>query len=127
MRLPLLFGRRLAGAVALGLAALGPAACASSPEAVEPAYVAARPYVAMPCDAALEELDYIQDLEARLTAAQRAKRRGDALLVASGLLVLPLLFIGGDDEQTYDLARVKGERQVLRAVVLSKECTLPWK
>ncbi|MEQ8968512.1 MAG: hypothetical protein RID91_22020 [Azospirillaceae bacterium] len=109
------------------LAALGLAGCASPPEAVEPAYVATRPYVAMPCDAALQELGYVQDLEARLTAAQRAKRRGDALLVASGFLVLPLLFIGGDDEQTYDLARVKGERQVLRAVVLSKECTFPWR
>lgn len=125
MHLPALSCPRLAGSAALILVALGPAGCASSPEAVTPAYVATRPYIAMPCDAALEELGYIQDLEARLTAAQRAKRRGDALLVATGFLVLPLFFIGGDDEQTYDLARVKGERQVMRAVVLSKECALP--
>jgi len=114
-------GARTAAALAM-LAVTATAGCASSPEAVDAAYVSTHPYRSLTCAAIAEELRYLRDLRERLTAAQRQRRRGDALLIAASPLILPLFFVSGDDAQTYDLARVKGELRALGTVDLQKGC-----
>ncbi|MEE9454752.1 MAG: hypothetical protein V3V13_10270 [Paracoccaceae bacterium] len=99
-------------------------ACAGSSEDIAAAYVSPDKYSGYSCRQIEREARQIAEYATRANAAQDEQASDDAGVMAVGaILFLPaLFFIGGDDENASEVARLKGELQALEQVSNSKRC-----
>ncbi len=99
-------------------------ACADSSEDIAAAYVSPDKYSGYSCKQIDKEARSIAVYATRANAAQDDQASSDAGAVAVGaILFLPaLFFIGGDDENASEVARLKGELQALEQVSDRKKC-----
>jgi len=106
-------------------AALWLSACASDPNEVSATYVSPTVYQSHSCDQIGEEMRRINAEVSRLTGVQEDKATGDAVATTVGVVLFwpALFFIDGDDEQTYELSRLKGEHDALRQAAITKDCS----
>lgn len=111
-------------ATAGALAILG--ACASDPKKVSASYVSAALYQNLTCEQLGLEATRVSNLVTEVTGAQRGQRTTDTVVTTVGVLVFwpALFFIGGDDEKTAELARLKGEMEAIEKASIQKNCAI---
>lgn len=104
------------------------AACASSPDRIQAAYVSPLQYKDHDCDQIIAELTRVSRRASDLQGSLQSKADGDTAQMAVGLLLFwPALFLleGGDGADAQEYARLKGERDVLEQEAIRKRCDLP--
>lgn len=106
---------------AVGICAVA-AACAKSPESIAPSYVSPMTYRIYECDQLGEESQRVEAALMQASAQQRQARSDDTVGVI--LLGLPVSSLSGGNVAD-QVAKLKGEQQTLRQVMIEKRCTLP--
>ncbi|WGD31278.1 hypothetical protein AncyloWKF20_05490 [Ancylobacter sp. WKF20] len=111
--------------IALALAALA-GGCAKTADKVAPAYVSPLQYDHYDCKQIELEAGRITTRVAALTGAQNKQASSDVMVTTVGVIVFwpALFFVGGDDAQTYELARLKGEMDAVEAASIAKNCPI---
>ena len=109
--------------VVIGLA-IG--ACAKKSENVAAAYVSPLAYEQFHCRQLAEEAGRVSQRAAELSGVQDRKRTGDIVATTAAIIVFwPAAFlVGGDDAQTAELARLKGEFEAIQRVSVQKGCSI---
>lgn len=126
----------MAGANMLGrthwVALIGAAAtlgCAKSSEMVTGSYVSPLQYQNYNCPQLGEEAERISSRVAHLSGVQDKKRSDDQVATAAAIVLFwPAAFlVGGDDQTTAELARLKGEFETIEKVSIQKSCNLQFR
>lgn len=110
----------LAAAVAGSL--LG--ACASSSDKVVGTYVSPIQYSSYSCNQIREESVRLGSRASQAAGVQDQKRKDDQVVTTVGAVVFwpALFFIDGDNAQTAELARLKGEMEAVEQASIQKNC-----
>ena len=103
------------------------ASCASPSSSVKPMAMSAYQYDHLKCIQIADEAKRVSSQAVTLTGAQDAKFARDAALTTVGLLVFwPALvmmpFVSGNDQETAELAKLRGEMVALEQVSARKQC-----
>jgi hypothetical protein len=109
--------------VVMGLALC---ACAKRSENVAASYVSPLAYQQFRCPQLAEEAARVSNRAAELSGVQDRKRTGDIVATTAAIIVFwPAAFlVGGDDAQTAELARLKGEFEAIQRVSVEKGCSI---
>lgn len=107
--------------VAAGLAAVL-SGCAKDPESIAPSYVSEVGYRSWSCQQLGEESARVGEALTRASAQQSNARTND--IVGVVLIGLPVSSLSGDNIAP-EVARLKGEQETLRKVMITKNCTAP--
>lgn len=104
-------------------AALTLAACAPDPAGVAPAWVSPAAFAGLDCRALTAEAGRLSARIATVTGQQHEAATADATnAVIAALIFWPaILFIGGDD-QSAELARLRGEAEALQSAARDRGC-----
>ena len=99
-------------------------ACAKKSENVAAAYVSPLAYEQFNCRQLAEEAGRVSQRAAELAGVQDRKRTGDVVATTAAIIVFwPAAFlVTGDDAQTAELARLKGEFEAIQKVSVQKNC-----
>lgn len=111
----------------LGLVfALAAGSCAKKSEDVAAAYVSPLAYQQYSCQQLAGEAERVSQRAAELSGVQDKKRTRDTVTTTAAVIVFwPAAFlVNGDDAQTAELARLKGEFQTIQQVSVQKNCGL---
>ena len=102
------------------------AGCAKKAENVAATYISPLVYQSYDCDQIALEMQAISNSVATLSGAQNRKRTGDTVATTAAVIIFwPAAFlVGGNDEQTAQLARHKGELEALRQAATQKQCNI---
>ena len=113
-------------AVGAGLAL---AACAKNASQVSSAYVSPIQYQNYDCRQIGMEAERLSAKVMELAGLQNKKATGDAVATTVAIVVFwpAAFFVGGDDEKTYELARLKGEMDALEKTSIEKKCNIEFK
>lgn len=106
------------------MAALASAACAKSADKVSAAYVSPMQFQSYSCQQLAQEAERISARAIALTGAQNNRATSDAVATTVAVVIFwPAAFlVGGDDAQTAELARLKGEMDAIEQVSIQKKC-----
>ena len=101
-------------------------ACAKKSENVAAAYASPLAYEQFNCRQLAEEAGRVSQRAAELSGVQDRKRTGDIVATTAAIIVFwPAAFlVGGDDAQTAELARLKGEFEAVQRVSVQKGCSI---
>lgn len=104
--------------------AAGVAACAKSAADIAPAYVSPILYENYNCRQLGEEAQRVSARAAQVSGVQDQKATGDAVATTVGLIIFwpTLLLIKGNDQQTAELANLKGQMDAIEQVSIRKQC-----
>ncbi|RLP81774.1 hypothetical protein D9R14_01900 [Xanthobacter tagetidis] len=113
----------MAGAAA-ALGALALAGCAKSADQVSAAYVSPMQFQSYNCQQLAQEAERISARAVALTGTQNRQAASDAVVTAVAVVIFwPAAFmVGGDNAQTAELARLKGEMEAIEQVSIHKKC-----
>lgn len=106
--------------LACAAAVLTLAACAQSPESIQPAYVSSVPYQAWTCAQLDEEGHHLTAALATASVQQSQVRTNDAIGVF--LIGLPLSPMSGENIAP-QIARLKGEQEAVRTAAVRGSCS----
>ena len=111
---------------ALLLMGLTLGACAKKSENVAASYVSPLAYQQFNCRQLAEEAGRVSQRAAELSGVQNRKRTGDIVATTAAIIVFwPAAFlVSGDDAQTAELARLKGEFEAIQRVSVEKGCSI---
>jgi hypothetical protein len=100
--------------------------CAKSASEVQPMYVSPLQYQTFTCPQLAAEAQRISRRVAEVSGVQDNKAESDAVATGVAIVVFwPAAFlIGGDDHNTAELARLKGEFETIEKVSIEKKCNL---
>lgn len=114
-------GAALAVASATALAFAG---CAKAPDKVEATYVSPVLYQSLSCNQLAAEASRTSVAAATATGQQSRAATKDKVVMGVGVLIFwPTLFLlNGDDAQTAELARLKGEMDAIEQTSIAKKC-----
>jgi hypothetical protein len=100
------------------------AGCATQSVNVTPSYVPPSRFSTMPCEQLQEEYAALTSHETSLSSKQDSAYAKDAALVAVSLILFwpAAFFVGQDKGNEAELARIKGERQVVERTLRDKRC-----
>ncbi|ODA66286.1 hypothetical protein A7A08_02933 [Methyloligella halotolerans] len=112
--------------VVLVLIGLVIGSCAKKAEDVPAAYVSPLTYQPYNCQQLAGEAERVSQRAAELSGVQNKKRTRDTVTTTAAVIVFwPAAFlVNGDDAQTAELARLKGEFQTIQQVSVQKNCGL---
>lgn len=98
--------------------------CASSSDKVGPQYVSPLQFSAYGCDQLSLEAQRISARVAQLSGVQDQKATNDAIVTGVAIVVFwPAAFlVGGNDQNTAELSRLKGEFETIEQVAIQKKC-----
>lgn len=101
-------------------------ACAKKSENVAASYVSPLAYQQFNCRQLAEEAGRVSQRAAELSGVQNRKRTGDIVATTAAIIVFwPAAFlVSGDDAQTAELARLKGEFEAIQRVSVEKGCSI---
>jgi hypothetical protein len=104
------------------LALLG--ACASNADKIAASYVSPYQYESWPCPQLADEAQRISTRAAQLAGVQNEKATKDAVATTVAVIVFwPAAFlVSGNDQQTAELARLRGEMEAIEQVSVRKRC-----
>ena len=110
--------------IAVALVALG--GCASSSENVTGSYISPLQYQSYSCQQLSEEAQRISSRVAQSSGVQDQKRTSDAVATTAAVIIFwPAAFlVSGNDQNTAELARLKGEFEALEKASIQKNCGL---
>lgn len=100
--------------------------CASSSDKIAPQYVSSIPYQGYTCNQMAEEAQRISSRVAQLSGVQDQKATNDAVVTGVAIVVFwPAAFlVGGNDQTTAELARLKGELEAIEKASIQNNCGL---
>lgn len=106
---------------AVFLAAIG---CAKRAQDVAAAYASPLQYQQYSCAQLAAEASRVSERAAELSGVQDSKRTKDKVATVAAVIVFwPAAFlVSGDDAQTAELARLKGEFNAIQQVSIQKNC-----
>jgi hypothetical protein len=106
------------------LAAVVVSACAKKADPIASSYVSPFQYENFACPQIAEEAQRVSARAAQVAGVQDEKATRDAVAMGVGLIIFwpALFFIGGNDQQTAELARLRGEMEALEQVSIRKRC-----
>lgn len=115
------------GLALMALAAL--AGCAKNASKIDAAYVSPLQYSSMDCQQIAEESARVASHAAQVTGQQNKQATNDAVAMGVGLVVFwpALFFIGGKNDKSGEVARLKGEMDALEQASIQKGCGLQFK
>ena len=96
--------------------------CAKSPESISPAYVSEVGYQSWRCDQLAAESGRLSAALATASTQQENARTTDAVGII--LVGLPVSSLSGDNIAP-QIARLKGESEAVRKVLIAKSCSTP--
>jgi hypothetical protein len=110
-----------ASAALLSLAAAG---CASRSEDVAASYVSPSMYGSYSCRELNAEAQRVSSAAASAAGAQDSQRTKDAVATTAALVVFwpAAFFVSGNNAQTAELARLKGQMQAIEGASVQKKC-----
>ena len=114
--------------VVLGVIFLLFPACASSPDSIAATSVSTVMYQNYTCDQLMMEADRVSREVQRLHASLEKEANNDAAQMAIGMVIFwPALFFleGGDGPEAAEYARLKGEKEAINKLSITRNCTLP--
>jgi len=108
------------------IAAVMGAGCASSSDKIAAQYVSPMQFQSYSCAQLTEEAQRISGRVAQLSGAQDQKATNDAIATGIAIVVFwPAAFmVGGNDQSTAELSRLKGEFETVEKVSIQKNCGL---
>ena len=100
--------------------------CASSSDTVTGSYSSPLQYQSYTCQQLGEEAQRISAHVAQASGTQDQKRTNDALATTAAIIIFwPAAFlVGGNDQNTAELARLKGEFEAIEKASIQKNCGL---
>ena len=100
------------------------AGCASSADKVGAQYVSPLQYSAYGCDQLSLEAQRISARVAHVSGVQDQKATNDAIVTGVAIVVFwpAAFFVRGNDQNTAELARLKGEFETIEQVAIQKKC-----
>ncbi len=103
--------------------------CASSSEKISAAYVSPLQYQNYSCGQLGEEAQRISSRVAQVSGVQDKKASDDAIATGVAIVLFwPAAFmIGGNDQNTAELSRLKGEFESVEKVSIQKNCGLQFR
>ncbi len=110
-------------------AAAATGACASGADKVVGTYVSPIQYQNYSCTQLGEEAQRISSRVAQVSGVQDAKATNDAIVTTAAVIIFwPAAFlVGGNDQNTAELARLKGEFETIEKVSIQKNCGLQFR
>ena len=101
-------------------------ACAKKAENVAAAYVSPLGYEQLSCRQLAEEAARVSQRAGELSGIQDRKRTGDIVATTAAIIVFwPAAFlVSGDDAQTAELARLKGEFEAIQRGSVQRGCSI---
>jgi hypothetical protein len=110
--------------IAFAVAVFGLSGCASSSDNVTGSYVSPLQYQSYSCQQLGEEAQRISARVAQTSGVQDQKRSNDTLTTAAAVIIFwPAAFlVSGNDQNTAELARLKGEFEALEKASIQKNC-----
>jgi hypothetical protein len=111
-------------ATLLAVAALS--GCAKSASEVQPSYVSPLQYQNFTCQQLTAEAHRVSSRASQASGAQDDKADKDAVVTAAAVVIFwPAAFlVGGDNQTTAELARLKGEFDAIEQAAIQKNCGL---
>ena len=105
-------------------AILALAGCAKDASQVGATYISPITYQGYTCPQLAEEAQRVSARAAEATGVQDQKATNDKVAMGVGLVVFwpALLFTKGNDENTAELARLKGQMDAIEQVSIQKRC-----
>jgi hypothetical protein len=102
------------------------AGCASSSDAVKPAYVSPLQYQGLTCHQIAAEMERVSRRASEASGVQDSQRTSDQWATAGAIILFwPAAFlVKGDGNNAAELARLKGEFEALEKVSIEKNCNL---
>lgn len=115
---------RIVRAGLLAAIALGSAACASSSEKIGAQYVSPIQYSNYNCSQLSQEAQRVSSRVGHLSGVQDSKATNDAIATGVAIVVFwPAAFlVGGNDQNTAELSRLKGEFEAIEQASIQKNC-----
>jgi hypothetical protein len=106
------------------IAAAMAANCAKSSNQISAAYVSPYQFENLSCAQVVDEARRLSARAAQAAGIQDEKATRDAVATTVAVVVFwpALFFIGGNDQQTAELARLRGELEALEQVSNRKKC-----
>ncbi len=116
-------------AMTLLVVALVATGCAKSSEMVTGSYVSPLQYQTFSCQQLGEEAQRISARVAQTSGVQDQKRSNDQVATTAAIILFwPAAFlVGGDDQNTAELARLKGEFEAIEKTSVQKNCNLQFR
>lgn len=107
-------------------AAVALQACASSSDTVTGSYVSPLQYQSYTCQQLGEEAQRISSRVSQTSGVQDQKRTTDALATTAAVIIFwpAAFFVSGNDQNTAELARLKGEFEAIEKISIQKNCGL---
>lgn len=120
---------RVVLAVAVVAAGISAGGCAKSSTEVTGSYVSPMQYQNFSCQQLGEEAQRISERVAVTSGVQDKKRSNDQLATTAAIIIFwPAAFlVGGDDQNTAELGRLKGEFDTIEKVSIQKNCNLQFR
>lgn len=113
--------------VALAVASVLLASCATNPDKIDAAYVSPLKYQNYDCQQIGMEMDYIGNRTTKLYQRMKSERKKDNWQMGVGLVLFwPALFAleGGDGPEASEYAQLKGDFEALRQASIQKKCEI---
>jgi hypothetical protein len=100
------------------------AACAKDADQVGPIYVSPITYENYTCPQLAEEAQRVSSRAAQASGVQDSKATNDKVAMGVGLVIFwpALFFTKGNDENTAELARLKGSMDAIEQTSIQKKC-----
>jgi len=102
------------------------AGCAKRADQIAASYVSPYQYENFTCAQLAEEAQRVGTRASMVAGVQDEKATKDAVATTVGIIVFwpALFFIGGNDQQTAELARLRGEMEAIEQVSVRKRCNI---
>ena len=104
-------------------------ACAKSADRVAPTYISPVTYEHLSCAQIAQEAQRVSQRAAVAAGVQDDKATKDALATTIGIVIFwpALFFIGGNDQTTAELGRLRGEMEALEQASVRKNCGIQFR
>jgi hypothetical protein len=105
------------------------AGCAKEANQVGPTYISPVTYESYTCQQLAEEAQRVSARAAEATGVQDQKATNDKVAMGVGIVIFwpALLFTKGNDENTTELARLKGSMDAIEQASLAKHCGIQFR
>jgi hypothetical protein len=101
-------------------------ACAKGSNEISASYVSPYQYDSYTCPQLADEGQRVSRRAGEVAGVQDQKATGDAVATTVGVIVFwpALFFLKGNDQQTAELARLRGELEAIEQVSIRKKCAI---
>lgn len=106
------------------ITAVAVGACAKRADQITAAYVSPLQYENLNCVQLGEEAQRVSSRAQIVAGTQDEKATRDSVAMGVGLIIFwpALFFVGGNDQQTAELARLRGEMEAIEVATNRKQC-----